>query len=224
MTKMSRVAPTKAINSLVATAVAASSIGLVGCAPSDDVTVKVYNSAETCARLSGDHPSCSRDEQQAHALHAQVAPRYDDKKDCEEDFGDGLCEMKGTPSATASHGGGAVVVHSHPYYSPYYSGYSTGSYAHSGSSLAAQPVYRTKTGSYLTSGGTSLRHGATVSAADLSPPATPARFAAGTSMAKGHAAAAFSKAGGGAYAKGGSVARAGGFGSAGRAGGVSMGG
>jgi uncharacterized protein YgiB involved in biofilm formation len=211
MSKMSRVAPTLKLNTLVATAAAVAVVGLAGCAPQDEVTVDVYDTAATCVAKSGDLVACEKNDKAAREVHAKTAPRYADKKDCEEDWGDGKCEaappttaLNQSGSATHAGGGGSTFV-----YWPYYSGYVSGSNASTGASLAPQPVYRDRHSQLVTSSGAVVSPGSKYSASALAAPSQPAQFAKGTSGTQAAKAAGISK---------------GGFGAAGRAGAVSVGG
>jgi uncharacterized protein YgiB involved in biofilm formation len=230
MAKMSSKAPTLVLNTLTATAMSITAMGLAGCGPDPDaIGLKVYDSPEACARDGGQLEKCQKDDASARALHTKLAPKYDDKKDCEEDWGASRCEktpvlpQPAAPPVTGGsvgHGGGGSFVYVSPYsYSPYYAGYASG-HSPSGSYIASpQPVYRAANGSAFTSAGTHVQHGGSYHAGALQTPAAPAKFAPGTSVSKGNSTASFGKSGGST-----SSAKAGGFGSAGRAGGMSMGG
>lgn len=210
MSRMSKNPPTLMLNSLAATAAAVALVGLSGCAPQDEVTVDVYDTAATCVAKSGDPVACEKNDKIAREVHAKTAPRYADRIDCEEDWGDGKCEAAPPSASTAlnssgqnhTHGGGVMFW-------PYYYGYMVGSSSSSGVSLAPQPVYRSRDGQDLTASGTAVVSGSRYSASSLAAPGQPVQYGKGSSGTKNAAVAGVSR---------------GGFGTAGRAGSASVGG
>ncbi len=233
MSKMSRKAPTLVLNSLnttaVVTAAAVAIMGLSGCAPDPDaVNLKVYGTPEACVQDGGQLERCERDDATAKVLHTNLAPKYDSKVDCEEDWGSGRCEEKAptapAPVTSTTHGGGGFVyISPYNYYSPYYAGYASGGSPSGSYYSSAQPVYRAANGSVYTSAGTAVQHGGSYHAGALQTPSKAAQFAGGTSVSKGNSTAQFG--GSNASAKPSGSVKSGGFGSAGRAGGsVSVGG
>ena len=67
----------------------------------------VFSSPEECASMvtSTSADQCYADYRAAQALHPQVAPKYLNKSECENDFGSGQCEQ-----APQQHAGGSFFM------------------------------------------------------------------------------------------------------------------
>ena len=67
----------------------------------------VFSSPEECASMvtSTSAEQCYADYRAAQALHPQVAPKYLNKSECENDFGSGQCEQ-----APQQHAGGSFFM------------------------------------------------------------------------------------------------------------------
>ncbi|WP_417514981.1 DUF1190 domain-containing protein [Minwuia sp.] len=97
------------------------------------VTTQIYETVQQCTTAGVfSEEQCVADFAQAEQLHAEVAPKYLNKADCEADFGAQQCET--APYETAS--GGSVFM-------PLMVGYMMGSMlSGSARSAATQPLYR----------------------------------------------------------------------------------
>ncbi len=232
MTKEVKLSPR--FTSRVQTAVAAAALvgvaaSLSACGPEPDTTAHAYTSAAQCtADGVYSRSACEQMDTAARRMHRDTAPRYENRRDCEEDFGREKCETR----QVTSSGGGVVYIHS-PAYAGYYGGYS-GSYVppsngNSGGStasgarglssagtvnapapgpLVSTPVYRTVDGAVSTATGDHIPSGA------FTRSGTPARAAS----VSAHPGAPM------AVSRGMSVVKSGGFGASVRGGGMSMGG
>lgn len=67
----------------------------------------VFSNPEECASMvsSTSADQCYADYRAAQALHPQVAPKYPNKSECENDFGSGQCEQ-----APQQHAGGSFFM------------------------------------------------------------------------------------------------------------------
>lgn len=76
---------------------------LAGCGE-DPAEAVVFSSPEECASLvtSTSADQCYADYRAAQALHPQVAPKYLNKAECENDFGSGQCEAAPQQHASGS--------------------------------------------------------------------------------------------------------------------------
>lgn len=154
----------------------AAAFGVAGCLP-EDVATEVFPTIAECraAAQAGTGAYSEQDCADAFALaevaHTETAPRYDELALCEEQHG-GECMVD--PAAVSS-GGGSIFM-------PLMMGYMMGSMMNNGrATMAAQPLYRTASGSYATpSGATNLN--ANRGAVRLAP--TNFRAAAPTSAAQ----------------------------------------
>ncbi|WP_416896343.1 MAG: DUF1190 domain-containing protein [Minwuia sp.] len=110
----------------------AATLSLAACEEEKTAT-HIYELAEQC--IQGGFFSteqCEADFKVAREQHAEVAPKYLSKADCEADFGNGQCET--SPYETSS--GGSVFM-------PLLAGYLMGSMLSGGGRTAAtQPLYR----------------------------------------------------------------------------------
>jgi uncharacterized protein YgiB involved in biofilm formation len=109
------------------------------------------NDAECRRTLSADE--CTRAAQEAQALHARHAPRFSSREACETQFGAENCQA-GTIEAPPgdqkpAQGSTAPATNQArwPIFMPIYHGFMANG---AGSTLAAQPVYRDRTGAALT--------------------------------------------------------------------------
>jgi uncharacterized protein YgiB involved in biofilm formation len=130
----------------------AAAFSVAGCVP-EDVATQVFPTLGECRAAALDLTGAFSvdDCEQAFALaevaHTETAPRYDELALCEELHG-GECTVD---PAAASSGGGSVFM-------PLMMGYMMGSMMNNGrATMAAQPLYRTASGTYSTpSGATNL--------------------------------------------------------------------
>ncbi len=149
---------------LIAPVILATALLAAGCDTQDDV--HHYENTDSCAAAGVyTKETCKSAYEAALAQHKISAPKYDDQKKCEEEWGDGKCDINdgaatdiqpaepppavadGTQTAPTSSGSTAVVHHHH--YSPWFYGYGM-SGGGSGSSSAA-PIYRSRSGSLSSS-------------------------------------------------------------------------
>ena len=178
---------------MAAAALGLAATTLAGCAE-PDTNAHAYKTVAQCVNDGVyTRSACEQMDGQARSLHARSAPRYESKKDCEQDFGREQCEA--APARTS--GGHSSFVYL-PHYGGYYGGYS-GSYGSSAAangnggasrSLSASPLYRTVDGVTSTAQGDSVpakafsRAGAPTYAASLKASTSPISVAKGTSVVK----------------------------------------
>ena len=104
----------------------------------------VFESVQQCTEAGFDTATCETSYAEAQAQDAQVAPKYESKADCEEDFGPGKCdETKLTeenanrvPQQQTSNGGGNAFLWYYLWFRPHMAGYTAGP------GVASQPLYR----------------------------------------------------------------------------------
>ena len=112
-------------------AMSASVVALTACEePAVDAAV-FENLSQCLADPNVERAQCEADYQAAKDQHAQVAPKYQSKQDCEADFGSGQCET--APYQTQS--GGSVFM-------PLMMGYMMCSMLSGRTGVASQPLYR----------------------------------------------------------------------------------
>jgi len=73
---------------------------LAGCGAEEPVETAVYQNAEECAAFYNPPAECNAEFAKAQELHAQVAPKYQSKTECETDFGVGNCETPATAAVS----------------------------------------------------------------------------------------------------------------------------
>lgn len=73
---------------------------LAGCGSEEPVETAVYQNAEECAAFYNPPAECNAEFAKAQELHAQVAPKYQSKAECETDFGAGNCETPATAAVS----------------------------------------------------------------------------------------------------------------------------
>lgn len=73
---------------------------LAGCGSEEPVETAVYQNAEECAAFYNPPAECNAEFAKAQELHAQVAPKYQTKTECETDFGVGNCETPATAAVS----------------------------------------------------------------------------------------------------------------------------
>ncbi|RVU35732.1 DUF1190 domain-containing protein [Rheinheimera riviphila] len=73
---------------------------LAGCGSEEPVQTAVYQNAEECAAFYNPPAECTAEFAKAQELHAQVAPKYQSKTECETDFGAGNCETPATAAVS----------------------------------------------------------------------------------------------------------------------------
>ncbi|MEM7250052.1 MAG: DUF1190 domain-containing protein [Pseudomonadota bacterium] len=137
--QIARMTP-KPIPLAIAVAIAASQ--LTGCAE-ERVEAGLYESVEGCIADLNERAQCEAAFATAQAQHADVAPRFANLSDCEAEFGAGKCGTAAETGATSEAGGG--------YFFPFFMGYMLARAMTPG--LGPQPVYRSNTGTWKTSGG-----------------------------------------------------------------------
>lgn len=137
---------------------------LQGCSDGTQGSSAIYKDVEACVADKVFTPDYCRDNfEKAKEEHTRLAPRYEDQKDCEKDWGDKSCQIAPDRSQTQpSHGSGGDVVRTYYYggsggssYSPRMNGYWVGNVADppANGAAAAQrsftyPVYRSSEGVY----------------------------------------------------------------------------
>ncbi|SFG70620.1 Uncharacterized conserved protein YgiB, involved in bioifilm formation, UPF0441/DUF1190 family [Palleronia marisminoris] len=144
---MTQIRPRKRARATRLVLLGSAAFGLAAC-QEEQVEATVFPSVEECRALA-DLPEndftaeeCAQGFDEAQAIHAESAPRYEDQALCEEQHG-GECV------AEQSAGGGSIFL-------PLLAGYMIGNML-GGRGMAAQPLYRTGGGRYATpSGGTSV--------------------------------------------------------------------
>lgn len=94
---------------LATVAIAPLGIYTVGCTPADppppQVQAPVYSSIEVCKTAETNDALCDQAFSGAKAAHAQSAPTFSKKEQCEQQFGAGNCETR-----AAAGGGGDVFL------------------------------------------------------------------------------------------------------------------
>lgn len=101
----------------------------------------IYKDVASCTADGYSQKECEKALADAEKQHVSLAPKYDTKKNCEDDFGSGQCQQ------TAQQG--------HASFFPYYYWYMMGR-----NGVVTQPVYRTADGYFRSSGGTDLGYSA----------------------------------------------------------------
>lgn len=130
------------------------SMTLSACGDDEPAPAFFTNDAECRRQLSADE--CSRAAQEAQALHARHAPRFATREACEAQFGAENCQsgaVEAPPGDQKPAGSPPTQQNQQPsqarwpVFLPIFHGFMTNG---SGSTLAAQPVYRDRTGTALT--------------------------------------------------------------------------
>lgn len=144
---MTRERPRKRARATRLVLLGSAAFGLAAC-QEEQVEATVFPSVEECRALAElpenefTAEDCAQGFEEAQAIHAESAPRYEDQALCEEQHG-GECVAEQRP------GGGSIFL-------PLLAGYMIGNML-GGRGMAAQPLYRTGGGRYATpSGATSL--------------------------------------------------------------------
>ncbi len=156
------------------TLIGTAAAGLSACDSADDtLQVRGYENEDQCVESQVfTRAYCKDAYNQALARHQSSAPRFDNKTDCERDFGKDRCEDRTSGGAAA----GARSV-----YSPYMDGYVLGGRKDTSVPSSFAPVYRSSAGKIVTDNGSALppesfgRNAAPApaSALSLSKPSTP---------------------------------------------------
>lgn len=118
--------------------------GLAACEPAVDVS-SFQNVAACVASGQFSAGQCQSNFDEAERVHRESAPKFASRDDCEDEFGAGSCG-EAPPSASGGGGGSAFM--------PFLMGYMMGNSG--GSSVAAQPLYRSKNGMFSTASGYSV--------------------------------------------------------------------
>jgi uncharacterized protein YgiB involved in biofilm formation len=133
-------------------------VGLSGCGESN-TDVYVYKNPGQCVEdKRGTERECETAFTQARAEHMTKAPRYEDKADCEKEFGVGKCEDTGSGSSSSSSPSSSSSFFSSSNrrtagssFVPYMVGYMMGSRT---SAVQPQPLYQFQgQNTYRTPGG-----------------------------------------------------------------------
>lgn len=137
---MSKVSKTVKVGPIVAAASAAAL--LAGCGE-DSVPTYGYQSTEEC-RAAGHFTQAACDEalMEARRRHAEEAPQYEDKQDCEDDFGEGRCGVSSQSMGQTTH------------YNPYLTYWLISRMGNGG--YTATPAYSSRGGQFVTPGGATV--------------------------------------------------------------------
>ena len=128
----------------ISLAILGSGIALSSCSEQKSVEAAAYSNPDQCiAAGKFSREDCLSDYRTAVADFEKTAPAFKDKKDCEDEFGEGQCQ---TSATTHPAGGGSFV--------PYMMGYMMGSNHSSSSPIAVAPqaLYRSKSSSEFVNG------------------------------------------------------------------------
>ena len=138
--------------------IAGLALGATAC--SDEVDVESFASVDGCV-VSGLHTEaeCTNAFRLAQQEHVRSAPRFEDKADCEREFGLGSCETRETAQAPiapqgegSSPGSTTHTSSGNSFFMPYMMGYMMGSNSNS-TPVSPTPYYRTAGGINRTSSG-----------------------------------------------------------------------
>jgi uncharacterized protein YgiB involved in biofilm formation len=134
---------------------AASGLALAACGEDPPQEV-VFNSPEQCVQAGNDQQICNAEYQEAMRRHMANAPRFDGQAACEAQFGAGQCVE--TPGAQTA--GGGVTS----FFVPFLAGYAVSSAINSFTNYndysryrsqygyVPTPIYRNRSGGYVTPG------------------------------------------------------------------------
>ena len=135
---------------LIAPVILASALLAAGCDQND---VHNYENVDSCAAAGVyTKETCKSAYEAALAQHKISAPKYENKQECEMEWGDGKCETsegssmqppvtQAQDATSTSTGGGVGAVHH--YYSPWFYGYGIRG---GGGSPSVAPAYRSRGG------------------------------------------------------------------------------
>lgn len=176
---------------MAAAAMGLAATTLAGCTE-PDTNAHAYRTVAQCvADGQYSRSDCENMDGQARAMHARAAPRYESRKDCEQDFGREQCESR-TATTSGGHSGFVYVPHYGGYYGGYAGSYGAAANSNNGGtrSIAASPLYRTVDGAVSTAQGDAVpskafsRAGAPTYASSLKASTSPIAVSRGTSVVK----------------------------------------
>lgn len=127
--------------------VGAASFALAGCRE-EQVDAQAFPDLQSCLSSAGagslfSEQDCRTAFDEAVALNAETAPRYDSLEVCEAQYGVGNCGAE----AQATQGGSGSI------FMPLLAGYLIGNMLGGGRGVAAQPLYRTSNGGFTNPSG-----------------------------------------------------------------------
>lgn len=116
---------------------------MTGCGEKQE-DASVVESIEQCVAIGQyNQVQCQELYAKAQAEHKDVAPKFENKADCEAEFGVGKCEDEngnsGETAASNEHSGHTTVAHHHSSFMPMMAGIMIGQ-------AISQPMYRTYSG------------------------------------------------------------------------------
>lgn len=141
----STIVMTKRSNRVAIAIVGAAAFALAGCRE-EQVDASAFPDLQSCldqATPTGMFTAqdCETSFEQAEALHAEAAPRYDSLSVCEEQHGEGACGTEAAATQGSSGGSGIFM--------PLMAGYLIGNMLSGRSGMAAaQPLYKTSDGRF----------------------------------------------------------------------------
>ncbi|PTV97473.1 uncharacterized protein YgiB involved in biofilm formation [Rhodobacter aestuarii] len=129
--------------------VGATAFALAGCRE-ETVDAQAFPDLQSCLDATGSGSLFSADDcrkgfEEAQALNAETAPRYDSLEVCEAQYGEGNCGSE--QQVTGGSGMGSIFM-------PLLAGYLMGNMLGGGRGLGAQPLHRTADGRFATPAGT----------------------------------------------------------------------
>lgn len=128
--------------------VGAASFALAGCRE-EQVDAQAFPDLQSCLSAAGTgslftEEQCRTAFDEAVALNAETAPRYDSREVCEAQYGVGNCAAE-----VQATGGGSGSI-----FMPLLAGYLIGNMLGGGRGVASQPLYRTSSGGFTNPAGT----------------------------------------------------------------------
>lgn len=145
---------------LAVTLVLMGGVAVSACSDSE-VDSAIFQNVNECI-ASGTFPAekCQKDYKEAQATHIATAPTYNNKIDCEAEFGVGKCEQSTTTNAnaeTTNTGTQAANAGTGSVFLPLMMGYMMGSMFNNGQRMAPQSLYqRTGSNAYVNSNGANV--------------------------------------------------------------------
>lgn len=138
-------------------AAAAAALSVSGCVE-PDVTAHPYRTEAECVAAGiYTQDACHTAFVQSQATHLSTAPRFEDRKHCEEEYGVGRCEA--APANTSSVDEETGQTHSGGFM-PFMTGYLLGSSTADGNRSYSSPYYSKSSGDYFTGNGSTLSRNA----------------------------------------------------------------
>ncbi|PRY88763.1 DUF1190 domain-containing protein [Donghicola tyrosinivorans] len=138
---------TKRSKTVALAIVGAASFSLAACRE-EAVDAQAFPDLQSCVAAVGptslfSEQDCQTAFNDAQALNAETAPRYDSLEVCEEQYGEGNC---GSEAQAVTGGSGSIFM-------PLLAGYLMGNLLGGGRGIGAQPLYRTSDGRFTTPNG-----------------------------------------------------------------------